>query len=61
MAKFIKSLQLILLAVIGCFFVYDFFLRGVTMFNDKYVIISAVLTLLLEISLWVIYQLTIDD
>ncbi len=61
MAKFIKALQLILLCVIGCFFIYDFFLRGITMFHDKYVIISAVLTLLLELSLWVIYKLTIDD
>ncbi|GEM74492.1 hypothetical protein [Vibrio sagamiensis] len=61
MTRFIQILQMILAIVIGSFVGYDMIFNGVSIFNDKYVIVTCVLCLLLEVTLFVIYKLIEDD
>ncbi|WP_068713584.1 hypothetical protein [Vibrio tritonius] len=61
MPRFVRFLQWAFLIVLGCFLTYDFIFRGVSLFSDKYVMISCVLLLMLELALWVIYKLINDD
>lgn len=61
MPRFVRFLQWAFLIVLGCFLTYDFIFSGVSLFKDKYVLISCVLLLMLELALWVIYKLINDD
>ncbi|WP_260261852.1 hypothetical protein [Vibrio intestinalis] len=61
MPKFIQILQILIAAVVGFFVGYDLILHGISIFNQKYVVISCSLLLLLEIALFVIYKLIEDD
>ncbi|MDA0147773.1 hypothetical protein [Vibrio sp. LaRot3] len=61
MPKFIQFLQILIVAVVGFFVGYDLILHGISIFNQKYVVISCSLLLLLEIALFVIYKLIEDD
>jgi hypothetical protein len=46
---------------VGFFVGYDLILHGISIFNEKYVTMACVLTVLLEIALFVIYKLIEDD
>ncbi|MFC5077956.1 hypothetical protein VTH8203_02597 [Vibrio thalassae] len=61
MPRFIQILQIALLLVVGFFVGYDLILHGISIFNEKYVTMTCVLTVLLEIALFVIYKLIEDD
>ncbi|GAA5644405.1 MULTISPECIES: hypothetical protein [Vibrio] len=61
MPRFIQILQIIIAVVIGGFVGYDLILHGISIFDEKYVTISCVLWVLVEISLFVIYKLIEDD
>ncbi|EPF2927329.1 hypothetical protein ACSL9C_000157 [Vibrio navarrensis] len=61
MPRFIQILQIILAVVVGGFIGYDLILNGISIFNDKYVTVTCVLWLILEIALFVIYKLIEDD
>ncbi|MEH0665827.1 hypothetical protein H4F18_07850 [Vibrio scophthalmi] len=61
MPRFVQILQLIIAAVVGAFIGYDLILHGISIFNEKYVTITCVLFVLVEISLFVIYKLIEDD
>lgn len=61
MPRFVQFLQLVIAVVIAAFIGYDFFLNGISMFEDKYVTITCVLFGLLELALFVIYKLIEDD
>ncbi|MCA0937066.1 hypothetical protein AB3Y13_16760 [Vibrio alginolyticus] len=61
MTRFIKFLQILLAVVVGGFIGYDMVLRGISIFNEKYVVITTVLWVLVEIALFVIYKLIEDD
>lgn len=61
MTRFVQILQLIILAVVGAFVGYDLILHGISIFDEKYVTITLVLALLVEIALFVIYKLIEDD
>ncbi|MCG3729077.1 hypothetical protein [Vibrio cincinnatiensis] len=61
MPRFIRILQMAIAIIIGIFLMYDLILHGVSLFDNKYVIISSVLFVLLQISLFVIYKLIEDD
>ncbi|MDF2154335.1 hypothetical protein [Vibrio sp. CAU 1672] len=61
MPRFIQLLQLILVVVIGAFVGYDLILHGISIFEEKYVTITCVLAVVLEIALFVIYKLIEDD
>ncbi|KOO03567.1 hypothetical protein [Vibrio nereis] len=61
MPRFVQILQLIILAVVGAFVGYDLILHGISIFDEKYVTITLVLALLVEIALFVIYKLIEDD
>lgn len=61
MPRFIQILQIALLLVVGFFVGYDLILHGISTFNEKYVTMACVLTVLLEIALFVIYKLIEDD
>ncbi|WP_117234651.1 hypothetical protein [Vibrio maerlii] len=61
MPKFIQILQIIIAVVIGAFVGYDLILHGISIFDNKYVTITCVLFLLIEIALFVIYKLIEDD
>lgn len=61
MPRFIRILQMAIAIVVGIFLMYDLVLHGVSLFENKYVIISSALFVLLEISLFVIYKLIEDD
>ncbi len=61
MGRFIQILQIIIAAVVGAFVGYDLILHGVSIFDVKYVTMTCVLTVLLEIALFVIYKLIEDD
>ncbi|CAE6903979.1 hypothetical protein [Vibrio sp. B1FLJ16] len=61
MTRFIKFLQILLAVVVGGFIGYDMVLRGISIFNEKYVVITSVLWVLVEIALFVIYKLIEDD
>ena len=61
MPRFIQILQIVLAVVIGSFVGYDLILHGISIFDEKYVAITCVLWLILEIALFVIYKLIEDD
>jgi hypothetical protein len=61
MPRFIQVLQIILAVVIGAFIGYDLILKGISIFDNKYVTITCVLWLIVEIALFVIYKLIEDD
>ncbi|MEH0741259.1 hypothetical protein H4F05_06990 [Vibrio cholerae] len=61
MSRFVQILQLIIAAVVGAFIGYDLILHGISIFNEKYVTITCVLFVLVEISLFVIFKLIEDD
>lgn len=61
MPRFIQILQLIIAVVVGFFIGYDIVLHGISIFNQKYVMITCALFVLLEIALFVIYKLIEDD
>lgn len=61
MPRFIKFLQIILAVVVGGFVGYDLVLRGISIFNEKYIVMTCVLAVVLEIALFVIYKLIEDD
>ncbi len=61
MTRFIKFLQILLAVVVGGFIGYDMVLGGISIFNEKYVVITTVLWVLVEIALFVIYKLIEDD
>ncbi|KLN64796.1 MULTISPECIES: hypothetical protein [Vibrio] len=61
MPRFIQILQIIIAVVVGVFIGYDLVLHGISIFDEKYVTISCVLFVLLEIALFVIYKLIEDD
>ena len=55
MPRFIQILQIILAVVIGAFVGYDLILKGISIFDNKYVTITCALWLIAEIALFVIY------
>ena len=57
MPRFIQILQIILAVVIGAFVGYDLILKGISIFDNKYVTITCALWLIAEIALFVIYKL----
>jgi hypothetical protein len=61
MPRFIQILQILIAVVIGGFVCYDLILSGIAIFQDKYITITIAMTLLLELSLFVIYKLIADD
>ena len=61
MPRFIQILQIILAVVIGGFVGYDLILKGISIFDNKYVTITCALWLTAEIALFVIYKLIEDD
>ncbi|WP_114784661.1 hypothetical protein [Vibrio tetraodonis] len=61
MPRFIRILQTIIAVLIGCFVGYDMIFYGVSVFDQKYVRLTLVLFVLLELALFVIYKLTADD
>lgn len=60
MPRFIQVLQIIIAVIVGFFVVRDLILHGIAIFNQQWVMISIVTTLLLELSLLVIYKLIED-
>ncbi|SJL83163.1 hypothetical protein [Vibrio palustris] len=61
MSRFIRVLQWAVLIIFGALLAYDFLFVGLNIFQNKYVIVSTLLVLMLELALWVIYKLTEDD
>jgi uncharacterized protein YacL len=61
MARFVQILQIIIAIVVGFFVVRDLILHGIAIFQQQWVMVSIVTTLLLELSLFVIYKLIEDD
>ncbi len=61
MLKFIKFIQLVILCVVAGFIIQSALLHGIGVFNDRYVIMSLILTALLELTIWIIYMLVKDD
>jgi hypothetical protein len=61
MTKFIKFLQIVFLALFLAIIIYDFFFQGISIFTQKYVLLSGFFLILLESSLFVIVKLTEDD
>lgn len=61
MPRFVQVLQIIVAIVIGGFLCYDLILNGIAIFQNQYVMITIVVTLLLELALFVIYKLIVDD
>ncbi|AMG04366.1 hypothetical protein [Vibrio mimicus] len=61
MPRFIQILQIIIAVVIGAVVGYDLILHGISIFNEKYVTITCVLFVLLEVALFVIYKLIEED
>ncbi|MEZ9863068.1 hypothetical protein BCU83_05550 [Vibrio breoganii] len=61
MPRFVQILQIIVAVVIGGFLSYDLILNGIAIFHEKYITITIVLTLLLELALFVIFKLIADD
>lgn len=61
MPKFIQILQILFAVVVGAFLGYALILHGISIFDNKYVTITCVLIVLLEIALFVIYKLIEDD
>ncbi|BCL69463.1 conserved hypothetical protein [Vibrio nigripulchritudo MADA3029] len=61
MPRFVKFLQILIAIVVGAIVGYDMILRGIAIFQETYVITTVVLTLLLELALFVIFKLIEDD
>lgn len=61
MPKFVKFLQLLVLVLVAGFIGYTFFLQGVVIFQNPYVMITIALTVLLELALFVIFKLIEHD
>lgn len=61
MARFVQILQVLIAIIVGFYVVRDVILNGIGLFNQQWVVISVVTTLLLELSLFVIYKLIEDD
>ncbi len=61
MPRFVKFLQILIAIVVGSILGYDIILRGIAIFLETYIIVTVVLTLLLELALLVIYKLIEDD
>ncbi|BDU36939.1 conserved hypothetical protein [Vibrio nigripulchritudo SFn27] len=61
MPRFVKFLQILIAVVVGAIVGYDMILRGIAIFQETYVITTVVLTLLLELALFVIFKLIEDD
>lgn len=61
MPRFIQILQIAIAVIVGAFLGYDLILHGISIFDDKYVTITCVLWLVLEIALFVIYKLIEED
>ena len=61
MLKFIKFLQLLILGIVGAFVIQSTVLHGIGIFSERYVIMSLVLTALLELAIFIIYKLVEDD
>lgn len=61
MARFVQVLQLIIAIIVGFFVIKDMVLHGIGVFEQQWVIISIVTSLLLELALFVIYKLIEDD
>ncbi|MFB9133927.1 hypothetical protein M1D72_15755 [Vibrio sp. AK197] len=61
MPRFIQILQIIFAVVVGAFVGYDLILHGISVFDNKYVTMTCILWIFLEITLFVIYKLIEDD
>ncbi len=61
MSKFIKFLQLLILVVVGFFLIRDFIAHGIPVFEQPWLIMTVIMTLLLELALFIILKLTEDD
>ncbi|MDV7102830.1 hypothetical protein R3X26_00245 [Vibrio sp. TH_r3] len=61
MPRFVQFLQIVIAIIVGFFVVRDLILHGIGVFSQQWVMISVVTTLLLELSLFVIYKLIEDD
>lgn len=61
MTKFIHGLQILFAVIFAVMVGYDFILQGITIFEQKYVLLSGAFWLLLELALLVIYKLVADD
>lgn len=61
MPRFVKFLQILIAVIVGAIVGYDMILRGIAIFQETYVITTVVLTLLLELALFVIFKLIEDD
>ncbi|MBL4276598.1 hypothetical protein H8F10_01565 [Vibrio fluvialis] len=61
MPRFIRILQIAIAVVVGAFLGYDLILHGISIFDDKYVTITCVLFVLMQIALLVIYKLIEED
>lgn len=61
MLKFIKFLQLAFAGIVGVCLCYDLVLHGIGIFYQKYVVMTTVQCIALEIALFIIYQLIKDD
>jgi len=61
MPKFIKILQISFFALFAAMVGYDFFLQGIAIFSERYVLLSGFFLLLLELALLVIIKLIEDD
>lgn len=61
MLKFIKFLQLLILGIVAAFMIQSMVLHGIGVFAERYVIMSLILTALLELAIFIIYKLVEDD
>ncbi len=61
MPRFVQFLQIIIAIAMVSLISYDFVMHGITVFEQKYVLISIGLCTLLELALFVIYKLIEDD
>ncbi len=61
MVKLIKLLQIAFIALFAVLVGYDFFLQGIAVFAQRYVLLSGFFLIMLELSLLVIVKLIEDD
>ncbi len=61
MSRFIKFLQLLIFVVIAFFLIRDFVAHGIPAFEQPWLIMTVIVTLLLELALFIIMKLTEDD
>ncbi len=57
MPKFVRFLQWVVLVLLCLMIGYAVILKGISLFNDPFVITTIVLGVLLELALYVIYKL----